>query len=87
MEMAIDKARNVGVGIVVSFNSGHLGAVGHFAMLAFSCGDDSESESPRDEQVRVDEFPLLRGPLSPSDWPHARCSWSWAFRRAPTIDG
>ncbi len=34
MEMAIDKARNVGVGIVVTFNSGHLGAVGHFAMLA-----------------------------------------------------
>ena len=35
------------------------------AMLAFSCGGDSESESPPDEQVRVDEFPLLRGPLSP----------------------
>ena len=34
MEMAIGKARNVGVGVVVMLNSGHLGAVGHFAMLA-----------------------------------------------------
>lgn len=34
MEMAIAKARNTGVGIVVMRNSGHLGAVGHFAMLA-----------------------------------------------------
>ncbi len=34
MEMAITKARNVGVGVVVMLNSGHLGAVGHFAMLA-----------------------------------------------------
>ena len=34
MDMAIAKARNVGVGIVTMRNSGHLGAVGHFAMLA-----------------------------------------------------
>ena len=34
MEMAILKARNVGVGVVTMFNSGHMGAVGHFAMMA-----------------------------------------------------
>ena len=34
MRMAIEKARNVGVGIVTMHNSGHLGAVGHHAMLA-----------------------------------------------------
>ena len=34
MDMAIAKAGNVGVGIVTMRNSGHLGAVGHFAMLA-----------------------------------------------------
>lgn len=34
MRMAIKKARNVGVGIVTIQNSGHLGAVGHHAMLA-----------------------------------------------------
>ena len=34
MDMAIDKARNVGVGVVTMGNSGHLGAVGHFAVMA-----------------------------------------------------
>ena len=34
MERAISKARNVGVGIVTMFNSGHMGAVGHFSMMA-----------------------------------------------------
>ncbi len=34
MELAIEKARNVGVGIVTMADSGHLGAVGHFAMIA-----------------------------------------------------
>lgn len=34
MNIAIEKARNVGVGAVTMFNSGHLGAVGHFATLA-----------------------------------------------------
>ena len=34
MELAIQKARNVGVGMVTMHNSGHLGAVGHHAMLA-----------------------------------------------------
>jgi L-2-hydroxycarboxylate dehydrogenase (NAD+) len=34
MRMAVEKARTVGVGIVVIRNSGHLGAVGHHAMLA-----------------------------------------------------
>ena len=34
MAMAVDKARNVGVGVVMMHNSGHLGAVGHHAMLA-----------------------------------------------------
>lgn len=34
MRIAISKARKVGVGIVTMFNSGHLGAVGHHAMIA-----------------------------------------------------
>jgi L-2-hydroxycarboxylate dehydrogenase (NAD+) len=34
MRKAIDKARNVGVGIVTVFNSGHFGAIGHYAMQA-----------------------------------------------------
>jgi L-2-hydroxycarboxylate dehydrogenase (NAD+) len=34
MQLAIDKARNVGVGIVTMNNGAHLGAVGHHAMLA-----------------------------------------------------
>ena len=34
MNLAIEKARNVGVGVVTMSNSGHAGAVGHFAMLA-----------------------------------------------------
>jgi L-2-hydroxycarboxylate dehydrogenase (NAD+) len=34
MRLAIEKARNVGVGIVIMRNSGHLGAVGHHAMVA-----------------------------------------------------
>jgi LDH2 family malate/lactate/ureidoglycolate dehydrogenase len=36
MQLAIDKARAVGVGVVVMRNSSHLGAVGHFARLAAS---------------------------------------------------
>jgi L-2-hydroxycarboxylate dehydrogenase (NAD+) len=34
MQLAIDKARETGVGVVTMRNSGHLGAVGHFAMQA-----------------------------------------------------
>jgi L-2-hydroxycarboxylate dehydrogenase (NAD+) len=34
MQLAIDKARNSGVGVVTMRNSGHLGPVGHFAMQA-----------------------------------------------------
>lgn len=34
MALAIAKAREVGVGVVVVRNSGHLGAVGHFALQA-----------------------------------------------------
>lgn len=34
MQMAIDKAREVGIGVVTMRNSGHLGAVGHFSMQA-----------------------------------------------------
>src|SRR5438876_9654508 len=34
MRLAIDKARAVGVGIVTVYNSGHFGAIGHFAIIA-----------------------------------------------------
>jgi L-2-hydroxycarboxylate dehydrogenase (NAD+) len=34
MRIAIEKARQVGVGVVTLRNSGHLGAVGHHAMIA-----------------------------------------------------
>ena len=34
MRLAMDKARKVGVGIVTVHNSGHFGAIGHFAMQA-----------------------------------------------------
>ncbi|MDA0770071.1 MAG: Ldh family oxidoreductase [Chloroflexi bacterium] len=34
MNIAIDKARNVGVGFVSMFNAGHSGGIGHHAMLA-----------------------------------------------------
>lgn len=34
MDIAIEKASNTGIGVVAMRNSGHLGAVGHFAMLA-----------------------------------------------------
>ena len=34
MQLAIDKAKQVGVGIVTVFNSGHFGAIGHYAMRA-----------------------------------------------------
>jgi LDH2 family malate/lactate/ureidoglycolate dehydrogenase len=34
MRLAIDKARRVGVGVVAVHNSGHFGAVGHYAMQA-----------------------------------------------------
>ncbi len=34
MRIAIEKARNVGVGIVTMFNAGHSGAIGHHATLA-----------------------------------------------------
>jgi LDH2 family malate/lactate/ureidoglycolate dehydrogenase len=34
MRLAIEKARAVGVGVVTVHNSGHFGAIGHFAMLA-----------------------------------------------------
>ena len=34
MRMAMDKAREVGIGIVTVRNSGHMGAIGYFAMMA-----------------------------------------------------
>jgi L-2-hydroxycarboxylate dehydrogenase (NAD+) len=34
MRLAMDKARAVGVGVVTVFNSGHFGAIGHYAMQA-----------------------------------------------------
>ena len=34
MNIAIDKARDVGVGVVTMYNAGHSGAIGHHAMLA-----------------------------------------------------
>jgi LDH2 family malate/lactate/ureidoglycolate dehydrogenase len=34
MRLAVDKARAVGVGVVTVFNSGHFGAIGHYAMQA-----------------------------------------------------
>src|SRR5262245_18575863 len=34
MRLAVDKARAVGVGVVTVYNSGHFGAIGHFAMQA-----------------------------------------------------
>src|SRR3989475_7466899 len=34
MRLAVDKARNVGVGVVTVYNSGHFGAIGHYAMQA-----------------------------------------------------
>src|SRR5262245_33962642 len=34
MRLAIEKARHVGVGVVTVFNSGHFGAIGHYAMEA-----------------------------------------------------
>ncbi|HUG37542.1 MAG TPA: Ldh family oxidoreductase [Candidatus Limnocylindrales bacterium] len=34
MRLAIEKARTVGVGVVTAYNSGHFGAIGHYAMLA-----------------------------------------------------
>jgi LDH2 family malate/lactate/ureidoglycolate dehydrogenase len=34
MRLAMDKARNVGVGVVIVYNSGHFGAIGHYAMQA-----------------------------------------------------
>ena len=34
MQIAIEKARNVGMGAVTMYNAGHSGAIGHHAMLA-----------------------------------------------------
>ena len=34
MRLAIDKARQVGVGVVTVMNAGHFGAIGHYAMQA-----------------------------------------------------
>src|SRR5262244_1189740 len=34
MRLAMEKARAVGVGVVTVFNSGHFGAIGHYAMQA-----------------------------------------------------
>ena len=34
MRLAIEKARQVGVGVVTVYNSGHFGAIGHYAMQA-----------------------------------------------------
>ena len=34
MRLAMEKAKNVGIGIVTMCNSGHFGAIGHYAMIA-----------------------------------------------------
>src|SRR5262249_59588617 len=34
MRLAMEKARKVGVGVVTVYNSGHFGAIGHYAMQA-----------------------------------------------------
>ena len=34
MQIAVDKAKSVGVGMVTMYNAGHSGAIGHHAMLA-----------------------------------------------------
>src|SRR5881409_1023848 len=34
MRLAVEKARSVGVGVVTVYNSGHFGAIGHYAMQA-----------------------------------------------------
>jgi len=34
MRLAVAKAKQVGVGVVTVFNSGHFGAIGHYAMQA-----------------------------------------------------
>jgi len=34
MRLAMEKARRVGVGVVTVYNSGHFGAIGHYAMQA-----------------------------------------------------
>ncbi len=34
MRLAVEKAKNVGVGVVTVYNSGHFGAIGHYAMQA-----------------------------------------------------
>jgi L-2-hydroxycarboxylate dehydrogenase (NAD+) len=34
MRLAVEKARTVGIGVVTVFNSGHFGAIGHYAMQA-----------------------------------------------------
>src|SRR5215813_5794148 len=34
MRLAVDKARAVGVGVVTVYNTGHFGAIGHYAMQA-----------------------------------------------------
>jgi LDH2 family malate/lactate/ureidoglycolate dehydrogenase len=34
MRLAVEKAKQVGVGVVTVFNSGHFGAIGHYAMQA-----------------------------------------------------
>jgi LDH2 family malate/lactate/ureidoglycolate dehydrogenase len=38
MRLAVEKARRVGVGVVTVFNSGHFGAIGHYAMQAAEQG-------------------------------------------------
>jgi len=38
MRLAIEKARRVGVGVVTVFNSGHFGAIGHYAVQAAEQG-------------------------------------------------
>src|SRR6059036_1361725 len=38
MRLAIEKARAVGVGVVTVYNSGHFGAIGHYAMQAAEQG-------------------------------------------------
>ena len=38
MRLAMDKARAVGVGVVTVYNSGHFGAIGHYAMQAAEQG-------------------------------------------------
>ena len=54
MRLAVDKARNVGVGIVTVYNSGHFGAIGHYAVQAASFPLDDTTREGRGADARLD---------------------------------